>query len=105
MSFIAKGLLAGFLIASERAMVFGFCGSKRARSCFTLSEIGEYLVACALKNLTGLSSIQLSVTNSLNVFAIFVISELLVIGIMTLSGSFYPSCSAISKPCVFELSE
>src|SRR5438094_346140 len=74
-SFIANGPSAGLPMASERAMVFGFCGSNRARLRFTPSEIGEHPVACAPKNFTGLSFTQPNVTNSLKAFAIFVISE------------------------------
>src|SRR5438876_8096503 len=71
-SFMANGPSAGLPIASERAMVLGFCGSKRARPRFTPSEMGEQPVACAPKNFTGLSSTHPSVTSSLNAFAIFV---------------------------------
>src|SRR6266478_5152198 len=93
---MAKGPSAGLPMARERAIVLGFCGSKRARLRFTPSEIGEQPVACAPKNFTGFASTQPSITNSRNAFAIFVMSEPPAIGTTTLSGSAQPSCSAIS---------
>src|SRR5712664_2013072 len=102
---MAKGPSAGLPMASERAMVLGFCGSKRARLRLTPSEMGEQPVACAPKNFTGLASTQPSVTSSRNALAILVMSEPPAMGTTTLSGSRQPSCSAISKPCVFEPSE
>ena len=94
--FMAKGPSAGLPMASERAIVLGFCGSKRERLRFTPSEMGEQPVACAPKNFTGLASTQPRVTNSRNAFAILVISEPPAMGTTTLSGSVQPSCSAIS---------
>src|SRR6266850_665317 len=94
--FTAKGPSAGLPMASDRAMVLGFCGLKRARLRFTASEIGEQPVACAPKNFTGLASTHPRVTSSRNAFAILVMSEPPAMGTTTLSGSVQPSCSAIS---------
>src|SRR6202011_5160467 len=102
---IAYGPSAGLPMASERAMVLGFCGSKRASPRFTALEIGEHPVACAPKNFPDFSSTQPSVTSSRNPLAILPISEPPAMGTTTLSGSLQPSCSAISKPCVFDPSE
>ena len=83
-------------MASERAMVLGFCGSKRARLRFTASEMGEQPVACAPKNFTDFGSTQPRVTSSRNALAILVMSEPPAMGTTILSGSAQPSCSAIS---------
>ena len=52
-------------MASERAMVEGFCGSISSLLFFTASEMGEHPVAWAPKNLTGLSATSPSVTKFL----------------------------------------
>jgi hypothetical protein len=43
-------------MASERAMVFGRCGSISLLYCLIAVEIGEHPVACAPKNFTGFGS-------------------------------------------------
>src|SRR5713101_4517142 len=72
---MANGPSAGLPMARERAIVFGFCGSKRARPRLTADEMGEQPVACAPKKRTGFSSTQPSAISSRNALAIFVISE------------------------------
>src|SRR6266852_2269194 len=63
-------------MASERAMVAGFCGSISELPVFTAVEIGEHPVACAPKNFTGFGSTSPSWINSSNAFLIFVINDL-----------------------------
>ena len=84
-------------MASERAMVVGFCGSISSFEFFTASAIGEQPVACAPKNFTGLrfNKPQRHQVRR-NALLIFVISEPPAIGTTTLSGKRQPSCSAIS---------
>src|SRR5258707_13310823 len=61
-------------MASERAMVLGFCGSKRSLLFLTASEIGEQPVACAPKNFTGFASTRPSAISSSKAFLILVIN-------------------------------
>ena len=83
-------------------MVAGFCGSISALPVFTAVEMGEHPVACAPKNFTGLSSTKPSLLSSSNAFLILVINDPPAMGTTTLSGKRQPSCSAISKPTVFD---
>ena len=83
-------------MASERAIVFGRCGSISLLYCLTAVEIGEQPEACAPKNFTGFGSTRPSRISSSNAFLIFVISDPPAIGTTTLSGKRQPSCSAIS---------
>ena len=62
-------------MASDRAIVVGFCGSISAFPAFTAVEIGEHPVACAPKIFTGLASTRPSLISSSNAFLIFVISD------------------------------
>src|SRR5438477_562008 len=87
-------------MASERAMVAGFCGSISELPVFTAVEIGEHPVACAPKNFTGFSSTNPSLLSSSNAFLILVINDPPAIGTTTLSGILHPNCSAISKHSV-----
>src|SRR5260370_56019 len=86
-------------MASERAMVLGFCGSKRARPRFSAVENGEQPVACAPKKRTGFPSTHPRGMRSRKALAIFPISEPPAMGATKLSGKRQPSRSAISQPC------
>jgi hypothetical protein len=86
-------------------MVAGFCGSISVLPVFTAVEMGEHPVACAPKNFTGFSSTNPIFTSSSNAFLILTINDPPAIGQTTLSGKRQPSCSAISKPTVFDPSE
>ena len=83
-------------MASERAMVFGFCGSISLLPAFTAVLMGLHPVACAPKNFTLLASTSPSSASSRKALAILVINDPPAIGTTTLSGSRQPSCSAIS---------
>src|SRR5439155_27206755 len=92
-------------MASERAIVDGFCGWISVSPVLTAVEIGEQPVASAPKKRNVLGSTRPSVISSSNAFLIFVISEPPAMGTTMLSGRRQPSCSAISKTVGFEIAE
>ena len=55
-------------MASDRAMVEGFCGSISVFPAFTAVEIGEHPVACAPKYFTGFASTSPKVNQFLKRF-------------------------------------
>ena len=92
---------AGLPIASERAIVFG-------RTGFTFSPLwnavatGEQPSACPPKSRGVVPSTSPSSSSSPKPWCTFENIAPEAIGAMTASGSSQPSCSAISKPSVFE---
>ena len=92
-------------MASDLAIVAGFCGVISGLPFLAAVVMGEQPVAWAPKNRVFAGSTQPSFCNSPNAFATLVMSEPPAIGMTTFWGSRQPSCSATSKPSVFDPSE
>ncbi|CAM5598284.1 hypothetical protein SVIOM342S_03907 [Streptomyces violaceorubidus] len=89
-------------MASDLAMVFGFCGRTTSWPALYAVETGEQPSACAPKILYGRSSTRPSSISSFSPLSIFVSWEPEAIGTTICSGSRQPSCSQISYARVLE---
>ena len=85
-------------MASDRAMVLGFCGSKRLRPRLTAVEIGRAAGGLGAEEFYGLVFDPAEGHQFAEGLSNLPISEPPAIGTTTLSGRRQPSCSAISKP-------
>ena len=92
---------AGLPIASDRAIVLGRTGATFVPSA-NASATGEQPSACAPINRGCAPSTRPSSRSSLKPWCTFENIAPDAIGATTASGNVQPSCSAISKPSVFE---